>query len=792
MSDYTLALGMAWQIAAGEAAAAAHQYIEKEYIVIGIYSLGKLLKLQADQLEPRAHEALRREWDAVQEVLRGFELDPAPLRRRLRQGLGKGDYQRTEKVVHRSQPCKSVFGRAEGLAGSAPEVSCLHLLAAILEDPGDTLGSVLDEAGVEPADLRERALACANVSLGPRPEPGVAPEGEHRAAESGTYHLDRYSRDLTREAREGKLGPFIGRRDELLQVIQTLARRTKNNPVLVGQAGVGKTAIVEALAVRVAQGKDPHVLAGRRIVELNVGALVGGTKYRGEFEERLTRIIEEACAHREVILFIDEIHNVVGAGRGEGSMDVANLMKPALARGDLRCIGATTIAEYRRHIESDSALERRFERIVVNEPSPGEALEILKGLRQKWEEHHGVRIADRALQAAVDLSVRFDVDHQLPDKAIDLVDKAGARARVPVLSMTPDMQPGELEGADGAGFSALVTELTIAEVLSEKTAVPLEVIMGHLAGMEQSRLLELEPFLKERLIGQDEAVRCVCQRLLMAHAGLTRRRGPLAVFLFLGPTGVGKTELARLLAQFLFGSQSDMIRLDMSEYMEEHSIARLIGSPPGYVGHEEEGQLTGKLRTKPYSVVLLDEIEKAHPRVFDLFLQVFDEGRLTDSKGRTADAKNAVFIMTSNIPPDEALGFGLPGTDDTREAMLDEVREQFRPEFLNRIDEQIVFRSLSEEDVRRILQPILKELIVSVERRHDTTLQFSEEAIDLLARAGYDPRYGARELRRTVERLVQVPLSRLIVMGELEEHSCWGVVCEGEGLAIVPLETGTL
>ena len=762
----------AWQMAAGEAAAAGHQYIEKEHVLMGICSLDKVLSPTGGvELDQRTQEGLESEWSTVGDALDGFELDPTQLRRQLRQRKGRGTYKHTERIVHRSEACKRLFQRADDLAQDAGGISCLHLLAAILEAPGDMIGDILAEAGVEPAGLRGQSLAFAAQD-----------------PQTDTPYLARYGRDLTREAQKGELGPFIGRRKELLQVIQTLARRTKNNPVLVGEAGVGKTAIVEALAVRAAEGKDPQVLAGKRIIELNIGALVGGAKYRGEFEERLTRIIEETRGHPEVILFIDEIHSVVGVGRAEGSMDAANLMKPALARGELRCIGATTIAEYRRYIESDSALERRFERVIVNEPSPDETLEILRGLRHKWEEHHHVWITDSALEAAVDLSIRFDGDHQLPDKAIDLVDKAGARVRIPILSMRMDDSGDEVRSGGGAGsvdVDGEVTELTIAQVISDKLGLPLEVITGHLEGMAQSRLLELEAFLKRRLIGQDEVIERVCQRLLMAHAGLTRRRGPLAVLLFLGPTGVGKTELARVLAEFLFGNESDMIRLDMSEYMEEHSGAKLIGSPPGYVGHEEEGQLTGELRTRPYSVVLLDEIEKAHPRVFDLFLQVFDEGRLTDGKGRTANARSAVFVMTSNIPADRHMGFTFQDTEESRTTVLREVKKRFRPEFINRIDEQIVFRSLDEEDTRTILRPMLHEICMNLHKQHEVALQIAEEAEEFLVRAGYSPQYGVRELRRTVERLIQVPLSSLILSGKLREHRSWEVVCREGGLTIL-------
>jgi ATP-dependent Clp protease ATP-binding subunit ClpC len=787
MKELSFGANSAWQIAAGEAAAGKYQFIESDHILIGVCSLEKVsMGLKNAELDPRSLEIIRAESDAIEDILKGFEMDSIQFRRQIRTKLGQGNFTHTERVVHRSPNCKRIFEKAMHLAGDMGEVSCVHLLAAMLEEPSQVLSSVLNEAGVDAQNMRACALANTQGKAAGDEEPQHVQPGEQKSAQKGTHYLDKYGRDLTREAREGKLGPFIGRRQELLQMIQTLARRSKNNPVLVGEAGVGKTAIAEALALRIVNGKDSQVLEGKRIIELNMGALVGGTKYRGEFEERLTSILEEASANPEIILFIDEIHTVVGAGRTEGSTDAANIMKPALSRGDLRCIGATTISEYRRYIESDPALERRFEKIIVNEPSPEEALEILQGLRPKWESHHQVRITDQALQSAIDLSIRFDGDHQLPDKAIDLVDKAGACTRIPVLSMRFDVK--DISPADAtrpAYPGGEVNELTIAKVMAEKAGIPLEVINSRLAGIDRSRLLELEAFLKSKIIGQDQAMESICQRLLMAHAGLVKRRGPLAVFLFLGPTGVGKTETARSLAEFLFGDGAEMIRLDMSEFMEEHSVAKLIGSPPGYVGHEEEGQLTGKLRTKPYAVVLLDEIEKAHERVFDLFLQVFDEGRLTDSKGRTADARNAIFIMTSNIAADKHAGLGFLAEDETSAAVGQEVTRKFRPEFINRIDEQIFFRSLDEEDVRQILKPMLKEIGENLQQQYQVSLEIDPEAERFLAQAGYNPQYGVRELRRTVERLIQVPLSRMILGGAMLEHKKWLLVCENEGLAII-------
>ena len=610
-----------------------------------------------------------------------------------------------------------------------------------------------------------KTLACtAREQLGQqlvgadRPAPG-------RAGESATPCLEAFGIDLTEQARAGELGPVIGRRKEILQVIRTLARQSKNNPVLVGEAGVGKTAIVEALACRISQGKDEQVLGGKRIVALNMGVLVSGAKYRGEFEQRLAGIIEECRTHRDVLLFVDELHTLIGAGRAEGSIDAANFLKPALARGDIRCIGATTFDEYQRYVESDAALERRFEKILVTEPSRDETLEILRGLRPKLEKHHGISINDTGLEAAVDLSIRFDTNHQLPDKAIDLLDLAGARMQVPALSFRlepDDSHSGQLDSLMIEQPDEGVTERVVARVLSEKLGVPEDILTGHLEGLSQSRWQEMSQFLKDRIIGQDAAVDRVCQRLLLAQAGLNERRGPLGVFLFLGPTGIGKTELARSLALFLFGSDRDMIRLDMSEYMEQHSVARLVGAPPGYIGHEEEGQLTGRLRSKPYTVVLLDEIEKAHARVFDLFLQVFDDGRLTDSKGRTADARHAVFIMTSNIPATTNLGFHQKDASEPQQDLSGDVEKWFRPEFLNRIDERIVFRTLDLGEVRIILRRRLSEIDSLSFKKYHRPVYFTDVAVDMIAAKGYSREYGVRNLHRAVERLVETPLAELV------------------------------
>ena len=809
MKEISNGLSVAIQMTALETIESKKQYMEKEHLLIGICSLKKAidsrgrLRFKADLNNMTICNEVLAENKMVEDVLKQYKLDPTLLRRQVRDMIVKGNYIHKDKLVYPGIGYSNAYRQAFKLAETSEEVLCLHMFAAIMQDPGFIIKSILDKVNVRTAEIAEYALKNAKVKKEVKEEfkkeypqqfkqqPKIQP----KTTFSKTPNLDHYGRDLTKEAKEGRLGPFIGRDNELLKIIQTLARQKKNNPIIIGEAGVGKTAIVEALAVRAAEGKNTEILGGKRIIELDMGSLVGGTKYRGEFEERITNIIEEARKNSDVILFIDEIHTVVGAGRGEGSMDAANLMKPALASG-LRCIGATTIDEYRRYIESDSALERRFEKIIANEPTPGDSVEILKGLKQKWEEHHHVKITDRALEAAVNLSIRFDSDHRLPDKAIDLVDKAAAHIRIPVLSKPEFKIKGDYKADESAGkkdeskAKNEVTEITIAKVLSDKTSIPLDIITGHLEEIGQSRLLKLEEFLKKRVIGQDKAIETVCQHLLMAHAGLVKRQSPLSVFLFLGPTGTGKTELAKSIGEFLFGSSSDLIRFDMSEYMHEHHVEKLIGSPPGYRDSEKEGQLTGKLRTKPYSIVLLDEVEKAHPRVFDLFLQVFDEGRLTDSKGRTIDAKNAVFIMTSNIltvdKKKSQIGFVEQAAKEQKVSVPQELSLQFRKEFLNRIDEIIIFRTLDKEDVRIILKPMIDKLSESLQEKYNVSLQVSKEAEEIIIKNGYSGQYGVRELKRTLDRMIQIPLSKLILSGELRKHNAWLVACEGATVSILP------
>ncbi len=792
----------AWDVAVEEAARSRYHHVEKEHLMIGLLSLEK--KLGMSEVGNDARLAMRAENGAVENVLygalEGHEVAVARLRRRIRQGLGQGT-EEPEEVIHRSESCKRIFDRALELSTHKKEVSCIHLLAAVLEDPGPAIERALADEGIRVKDMIEPAMAWVALAESGSGWTAMMEDGDRSEGirsllnswldkngnqdtrpdlhEDAKSYLETYGRDLTREALEGRLGPFAGRRRELLQLIRIFGRQTKNNPVLVGEAGVGKTAIVEALAMRTAHGKDPQMLGGYHIIELSMGTLLANTRYRGEFEERLTKIIEEAQARSDIILFIDEIHAIVGSGKSDSSgMDAASILKPSLARG-LRCIGATTLAEYRRHIEADPALERRFEKVFVSEPGRDDAMLMLQALLPKLEQHHGVHIGESSLAAAIDLSIRFDADHQLPDKAIDLLDRACAGARIPSLSLS------------GYGNEKReVDERDIAAALSDKTGIPLEIISSN-RSMPRSRLLEMEPFLKKKLIGQDDAIGHVCQRLQIAYAGLGKRSGTIAVLMFAGPGGVGKTELARSVTEFLFGSAAEIIRFDMSEYMEEQSISRLIGSPPGYVGHEEEGQLSGRLRSKPYAVVLFDEVEKAHPKVLDLFLQLFDEGRITDSKGRTADASNAIFIMTSNMQP-QGLNYGDVESGALKKAMRGQLKKPitdggmtFRPELLNRVDDLIIFRSLDEDDVRAILKRMMADVFLDLERQQGIELSCSGEAESFLAHMGYSPERGVRELRRTVDIFIKAPLSKLILTGELMKYKRWQAVYENDRIRIV-------
>ena len=692
-----------------------------------------------------------------------------------------------------------------------------HILLGLLSDGGGVAVGILRNHNIRANDIVDTIRTILGSS------DSASHSGEDRKDNSSLGELTDFSTDLNESAKQGKIDPVIGRDKEIARVIQILSRRTKNNPVLIGEPGVGKTAIAEGLAQRIVNGNVPEILRNKRIISLSISSMLAGAKYRGEFEERLKKAIDEVQKHDDMIIFIDEIHTLVGAGATEGAMDAANILKPALARGEFQVIGATTLDEYKKHIEKDAALERRFQPVLVGEPSEEDALEILKGLRDRYEAFHKAKITDEALEAAVSLSSRYITDRFLPDKAIDVVDEAASKVRMKVFSAAPDVKALETQLADvkkekeaavtaqefekaaemrdeekriekeindkkkaakeNSDAKLVVTDEDIASVVAQWTGIP----VSKIAKEESESLLHLEEELHKRVIGQDEAVVAVSKAVRRARAGLKDPKRPIGSFLFLGPTGVGKTELARALAVALFGDETAMIRLDMSEYMEKHTVSRLVGAPPGYVGYEEGGQLTDAVRRKPYSVILLDEVEKAHADFFNILLQVLDDGRLTDSQGRTVDFRNTVIIMTSNLGANALrksspeLGFLAAKKSDSasdasnevifkeaKKSVINAVKRHFRPEFLNRIDEMIVFHALTSNDLKQIVT-ILMDTVVKRLGDMGLSLEISPAAMDMLVKEGSDFAMGARPLKRAIQRLIEDPISDLILQGNAPE-----------------------
>lgn len=771
-----------------------HDYVGTEHVLIGLTKVKNGVAAKA--LE---------ELDIVTEDI--FEA--------VEEQVGRGNKKATS--IYMTPRVKHVLELAVQVANRMNHnyVGTEHILLGLLSDGGGVAVGILRAMNIRTDDIVE---AIRHIL-------GSSTNGNHSGQEGANNNgdlgeLTDFGTDLNESAKQGKIDPVIGRDTEIQRVIQILSRRTKNNPVLIGEPGVGKTAIAEGLAQRIVNGNVPEILRNKRIISLSISSMLAGAKYRGEFEERLKKAIDEVQQHDDMIIFIDEIHTLVGAGATEGAMDAANILKPVLARGEFQVIGATTLDEYKKHIEKDAALERRFQPVQVGEPNEADALEILRGLRDRYEAFHKAKITDEALKAAVTLSSRYITDRFLPDKAIDVVDEAASKVRMKVFSAAPDVKAledrlnavkKEKEAAvtsqdfekaaklrdeeqalvkeiddkktvakEESDQKLIVTEDDIAAVVAQWTGIP----VAKIAEEESETLLHLEDELHKRVIGQDDAVTAVAKAVRRARAGLKDPKRPIGSFLFLGPTGVGKTELARALASSLFGDESAMIRLDMSEYMEKHTVSRLVGAPPGYVGYEEGGQLTDAVRRKPYSVILLDEVEKAHADFFNILLQVLDDGRLTDSQGRTVDFRNTVIIMTSNLGAkalhknSTELGFLAPKkteshtndskTKDFKEAkksVLDAVKRHFRPEFLNRIDEMIVFHPLTEEDLTKIVTIIMSDVTKRLEER-DLHLEITPEAMKLLVKEGSDFTMGARPLKRAIQRLIEDPVSDLILKGE--------------------------
>ncbi|MDY6827112.1 MAG: ATP-dependent Clp protease ATP-binding subunit [Bacillota bacterium] len=717
-----------------------------------------------------------------------------------------------EKVIHQGISYTPRAKRVVELAIEESQnlghnyVGTEHIMLGLVREGEGIAAQVLANMGIDLKRARKEVVQLLGGE-----EIGTRAAASDKAGPQ-TPTVDTFGRDLTRLAKEGKLDPVVGREKEIERVIQILSRRTKNNPCLIGEPGVGKTAIAEGLAQRIIEGKVPEILSGKRLVTIELAAVVAGTKYRGEFEERLRKLMTELRQAGNVMVFIDELHTLIGAGAAEGAIDASNILKPALARGELQCIGATTMDEYRKHIEKDSALERRFQTINVGEPTRDESIDILKGLRDRYEAHHKVKITDEALEAAVKLGDRYISDRYLPDKAIDLIDEAASRVRIRNYTVPPDLkkveeklfnlrtekeasirnqefekaaklrdeehklneeleeQKKEWEQKVGASDLSLVTEEDVAYIVSSWTGIPTK----RLAEEESERLLKLEEILHRRVIGQNEAVQSVARAIRRARAGLKDPKRPIGSFIFLGPTGVGKTELGRALAEAMFGDENAIIRLDMSEYMEKHTAARLIGAPPGYVGYDEGGQLTEKVRRKPYSVVLLDEVEKAHPDVFNVLLQILEDGRLTDGKGRTVDFRNTVVIMTSNVGATmlnkTALGFGASNEEadyeEMKERVMDDLKKTFRPEFLNRVDDLIVFHALNEEHIRKIVDIMLDELNRRIEE-FSLQVEVTDDVKIRLLKEGFDPKFGARPLRRVIQRRLEDGISEELLQGKI-------------------------
>lgn len=820
MERFTQRARRVLSLAQEEAERLQHNYIGTEHLLLGL---------------------MREEGGVAGRVLRDLGLEPRRVEELVEQ-MTRASARTSPAALDLSPGTKRVLELAvdEARRMGHHYIGTEHLLLGLVRQSDGVAIDVLKRLGISPEEIRRQTRRVLQESPVQSNQPAQETGRRNVEREKGkTPLVDQLATDLTQLAQDGKLDPVVGRETEIERVIQVLSRRRKNNPALIGEPGVGKTAIVEGLAQRIVAGETPKPLLNKRVLQLDVGSLVAGTMYRGQFEERLKRVIEELKSS-DSILFIDEVHMLVGAGSAGSSVDAANILKPALSRGELQCIGATTLDEYRKHIESDAALERRFQQIIVDEPTIEETIEILQGIKGPYQDHHNVEITDEAIYSAANLSARYVPDRYLPDKAIDLIDEGAARLRMykspeaaqvrkaelELLQVEEDLELMEKENADSAEIEQLrlhyenlrqmLSELRanwneetrqprlmaedIAEVISMWTGIP----VTRIAGEESQRLMQMEAALHERIVGQNEAIDAISKAVRRARAGLKDPRRPIGSFMFLGPTGVGKTELTKALAEFLFGSEEALVQLDMSEFMERHSVARLVGAPPGYVGYEDAGQLTEAIRRRPYSIVVFDEIEKAHPEAFNMLLQMMEEGQLTDARGRTVSFRNAIIIMTSNVGADTIkrnmqLGFDVPRESEKEEAfayeemkknVIEQLRRAFRPEFLNRVDATVVFRSLTREEIKQIVDLELKKVSERL-IEHAITLQVGESAREWIATRGYDPEYGARPLRRLIQNEIEDVLSDGILSGKFQLGSVVVVVVGEDGeLLLQPMVEG--
>ena len=769
---------LAYELASTETIFSKYEFITEDFLFLGIFSLDKAIKLMENHnndLNQGNFQAIQSEYDEINDVMKNFNLNFETIRTELKGIMGTGNFKLSRKVVHRSDSCKQICAKANEIAlDDFSIVRCIHILKALLIEPTDNLNALFEKLDIDINLFKSKFKNRYSK------EGLVKPQ----VYESQNTILGRYGINLTQEAKEGRLTPVIGRDEELLQLVRTLSKHKKNNPLIIGEAGVGKTALVNALAIKIADGNVNKHLKDKVIIEISVASLVSGTKYRGQFEDKFHQLLNETRDNPNIILFIDEIHTILNAGAVEGgALDASNILKPALANGDLSLIGATTISEYRKYFERDAAFERRFQPILVTEPTSEDTITILKGLRKNYEEYHNVKITDEAISEAVNLSVRYITDRNLPDKALDVIDEACSRKIIPQLDASYDAL--EETSVSVNDVMAVVTDWTGIPVVKESS--------------DFENLKNIDKFLKEYIVGQDEAIEKVSRRLKMSTLGIQNPEKPLAVFLFLGPTGVGKTYMSKLLAKYLFGNEDLLIRIDMSEYMGIESVSKLIGAAPGLIGYEEGGYLTDAIRNNPYSIVLIDEIEKAHPQIINIFLQLFDEGRLTDSKGKTVNARNCIFIMTSNLLisgksnsfSDSDILYGgvsekkVPEMDSA--SLMELLTQYFPSEFVNRIDVAVQFNELDDKDFKELVKLCINNISKRLLEEKNIKIDFDYDVVEYLTSKGFNKNFGARYLNKSVEESIEYPISDLILNGKIKNGDVLKVEVSKKGLKFMPI-----